>query len=87
MSHDPDEVAILIDTVGVCEYCKHHTVARLVAYYSREIVIRCGNCKRASTFVPGGENNKFTPDDKSFSNPKKFEPFLNDEDDEKPYNS
>jgi hypothetical protein len=44
-----------------------------VAYYSGEVLIRCNNCKTA---------NMFQPDDKTYNDPKKFAPFLNDEDQE-----
>jgi len=72
--HKPDDVAIVTEVTGQCNACKHHTSARLVGYYSGEILIRCNHCKVA---------NKFVPDDKGYTDPKKFLPFLNDEDTEK----
>jgi len=73
--HNPDDVAIIMDVVGTCSHCKHHTSARLVAYYSGEILIRCSNCKIA---------NEFEPDDRTYMDPKKFAPFHSDDDDEGP---
>lgn len=70
--HDPNDVALLTDITGTCDNCKHHTSARLVAYYSGEIVIRCNNCKVAG---------KFKPDNKSWTDPKRFAPFKSDQDD------
>ena len=73
MKHNPDDVTIVMDIVGQCKHCRRHTSARLVAYYSGEILIRCDNCKTA---------NQFEPDDKSYTDPKKFAPFKSDQDEE-----
>ena len=73
MSHDPDEVAVLMDILGTCKKCKHHCIGRLVAYYSGEVLIRCSHCKRA------GEGD-FIADDTTFNDPNKFAPFIHDED-------
>lgn len=69
--HDPNEVALLQDIDGECDKCKHRGTARLVAYYSGEVLIRCNNCKTAG---------KFKPSDKTYNDPRKFLPFHNDED-------
>jgi hypothetical protein len=73
MKHDPDQVAVLMDISGSCRGCHQRGTARLVAYYSGEIIIRCNKCKRAG---------QFDPDDKTYNDPKKFAPFLDDRDDD-----
>jgi LSD1 subclass zinc finger protein len=73
MAHDPNEVAVIMDVTGKCRKCLRHTIARLVAYYSGEVLIRCSNCKTA---------NQFDPDDATYTDAKKFAPFMNDEDDD-----
>jgi hypothetical protein len=70
--HDPDEVALVMDITGHCTNCNHDGMARLVAYYSGEILIRCNNCRKAGGFVP---------DDATYNDPNKFRPFHEDEDD------
>lgn len=70
--HDPNEVALLKDIDGYCENCHRRTNARLVAYYSKEVIIRCNNCKVAG---------KFKPSDKTYNDPRKFLPFHDDNDD------
>lgn len=73
--HDPNDVALVMDIVGRCNHCKKHTTARLVAYYSREVLVRCSQCKTA---------NQFVPDNETYTDGKTFAPFMNDEDDLKP---
>lgn len=68
---DPNDVALVTDVYGHCEKCRRHGSARLTAYYSGEILIRCNNCKTA---------NQFTPDDDTWNDPRKFLPFRDDED-------
>jgi hypothetical protein len=50
-------------------------MATLTAFYSREIVIRCNNCKNAEGFQP---------DENIFDDPTLFKPFSSDSSDEKP---
>lgn len=69
--HDPNDVALVMEVPGFCNKCRHRGLARLTAYYSGEILIRCNNCKTA---------NQFTPDDSSWNDPRKFLPFRDDED-------
>jgi len=69
--HKPDDVALVVDVDGECSACRHRGMARLVAYYSGEIVIRCNNCKKAG---------HFTPSDKTYNNPRNFLPFVGSED-------
>lgn len=71
--HNPDDVALVQDIFGHCNKCKHRGLARLTAYYSGEILIRCNNCKKAGDFIP---------DDDSWNNPQKYKPFLDNEDDD-----
>lgn len=70
--HSPDEVALLMDIPGKCNACNRRGDARLVAYYSGEILIRCNNCRVAG---------KFAPDDSTYNDPRKFAPFIHDDDD------
>lgn len=72
-AHKPDEQALVMDITGVCNKCHHRGSARLVAYYSGEILIRCNYCKTA---------NQFSPDDETYLDPTKFLPFRSDKYDE-----
>lgn len=69
--HNPDEVALVMDITGLCNHCHHRGQARLTAYYSGEVVMRCFNCRTA---------NEFTPDDATYNDPTKFLPFRDDDD-------
>jgi len=69
--HNPDESAVIMDVSGHCNKCKHRGSARLTAYYSGEILIRCNNCRTA---------NQFELDDPSYNDPRKYLPFRDDED-------
>ena len=60
-----------MDISGECAACQHRGQARLVAYYSGEVIIRCNHCHTAG---------QFTPDDGTYLDPNKFKPFLDDED-------
>ena len=71
MAHKRDDVALIVDVTGECSKCHHHCTGHLVAYYDGEILIRCNHCKKA-----GG----FKPDDETYTDAKKFIPFINDED-------
>lgn len=68
--HNPNDIALLMDISGECTNCHHKGQARLVAYYSGEILIRCYNCKRAGDFVPDNAN---------YNNPDFYKPWLDDE--------
>lgn len=71
--HNPDDAAIIIDVTGTCRKCRRHGMARLVGYYSGEILVRCNNCKTA---------NQFDLDNEDYNNPSKWLPFRSDADDE-----
>lgn len=72
--HNPNDIAIIMDISGVCDSKKcsgRRGNARLTAYYSGEILIRCHACNYAGAF---------TPDNASYNDPKTFLPFRDDED-------
>lgn len=71
--HNPDETAILMDIEGHCDKCHKRGTARLVAYYSGEVIIRCNACKKVGGFVP---------DDNTYNDPRKFAPFIFDNDED-----
>lgn len=70
-SHNPDQVAVLMDVEGYCGKCHKRGTARLVAYYSGEVIMRCNACKKAGDF---------TPDNSTYNDPRKFVPFMSDDD-------
>lgn len=70
--HNPNDVALLMDIQGYCRACGHNGTARLVAYYSGEVITRCNHssCKKAG---------QFEPSDETYNDPRKFLPFLHDD--------
>lgn len=68
---NPDQVAVLMDISGKCGLCHKKGTARLVAYFSGEVIMRCQAC---------GKSGEFHPDNSIYNDPRKFAPAIFDND-------